>query len=397
MTEVPVSRAPQAVPFWRDVHKIAILLQILFVIAVVVVALFLANNVQSGLERSNLQVSTSFWNQPAGIAIGEGPAYAPTDSYGRAFLIGIANTLRVAVLGVIMATLLGLFVGVARLSDNWLLRNLTYGYIEVIRNTPLLLQLIFWFTLTSTFPVALNALTIGNLLAFTNRGVYLATPRGTESFGSWQLWLAGALVVAIGVFIWRRQTLIREDRPGAIIPFSALAFVLIAGIGFLVTAVGAGSAPLYLDSPVLERFNFEGGTVFTSAFAALLWGLVVYTGAFIGEIVRAGIQAVSKGQREAALSLGLSNTMMLRLIILPQAMRVIIPPLTNQYLNLTKNSSLAIAIAYPDLFFIGATTINQTGQTILVFTMIMAIYLTFSLSTSLAMNWYNRRIQIVER
>ncbi len=397
MAELRIPRTHQSIPFWRDTRKIAILLQILFVVAVVLSIAFLYNNMAAGLARSNLRLSISFFDQPAGMAIGEGPTYSSTDSYLRAFYVGIANTLRIAVSGVILATLLGLFVGIARLSNNWLLRNIAYVYTEIVRNTPLLLQLIFWFALTATFPGPGDALKIGPFAALSNRGIFAAWPRPTETFGAWVPWLIVALVAGIGVYLWRRRQLIQQDRPGALLPWALLALLAVAFVGFMVTLATRSMAPLFLELPVQDRFNFQGGTRFTSSFFALLTGLTLYTGAFIGELVRAGIQSVSKGQREAAKALGLTDAMALRLVILPQALRVVIPPLTNQYLNLTKNSSLAIAIAYPDLFFVGATIINQTGQTIVVFAMIMLTYLTFSLLTSLVMNWYNRRIQLVER
>ncbi|MDQ4075984.1 MAG: ABC transporter permease subunit [Chloroflexota bacterium] len=396
MADVTLRQSEQNIPFWRDTRKIAILLQVMFVILVVAVIAYLFNNMMEGLARSNLRISTAFLSQSAGIAIGEGPAYTSTDTWARAFYVGIANTLRVAVSGIILATLLGLVLGVSRLSNNWLLRNVAYVYTEIVRNTPLLLQLLFWFTLTSTFPRSADAINVGPFAALSNRGVFLAWPRQSETFGTWLIWLGAALLVGAGVYYWRRRELIRGDRPGAVLPWAFLASLLVAATGFVVTVL-ISEAPVYLDFPVLDRFNFQGGIALTAPFAALLTGLVVYTAAFIGEIVRAGIQSVSKGQREAAKALGLSDRQAMRLVILPQAMRVVVPPLTNQYLNLTKNSSLAIAIAYPDLFFVGATVINQTGQTVVVFAMIMATYLSFSLLTSLLMNWYNRRIQLVER
>ncbi len=397
MTEVPLTRVPQRIPFWRDVQKIAILLQVLFVIAVVAVIAFLFNNMAEGLERSNLRISSSFLRQSAGIAIGEGPRYASTDPWTRALFVGIANTLRISVTGVILATFLGLIIGISRLSNNWLLCNVATSYVEIVRNIPLLLQLFFWFALTQSFPRPQEAINLGGVMILSNRGVFMPWPRATESYAAWLPWFGGALLAAGLVYVVRRRQLARADRPGVVLPWALLVALLVAGAGALITTVAAGQAPFRLDHPVQDRFNYSGGTNLTSPFFALLTGLVIYTGAFISEIVRAGIQAVSKGQREAAKALGLTDPQALRLVILPQALRIIIPPLTNQYLNLTKNSSLAVAIAYPDLFFIGTTIINQTGQTVLVFGMIMGIYLTLSLLTSLLMNWYNRRIQLVER
>ncbi|MBA3533980.1 MAG: ABC transporter permease subunit [Ardenticatenales bacterium] len=397
MAEVPLRRTQQSVPFWRDVKIIAILLQVLFVIVVLAVTIFLYTNMVEGLRRSNLLPNLSFLNQSASIAIGEGLPYTPSDTWRYAFLVGVVNTLRIAIVGVILATLLGLVVGISRLSNNWLLRNVAYTYIEIVRNIPLLVQLIFWATVAQNLPTVQNSINLGGLLHLTNRGVFLAWPRGSESMGSWVPWLYGALVAGVALFLWRRQMLARLDRPGAVLPLALLGVAVVALLGFVITWIMRGVAPLYLDVPLLDRFNFKGGTVLTSQFSTLLFGLVIYTASFISEIVRAGIQAVSKGQREAARALGLSDWQSLRLVVLPQALRIMIPPMTNQYLNLSKNSSLAFAIGYPDLFTIGSTINNQTGQIIPPILMIMGSYLTISLTTSLAMNLYNRRIQLHER
>jgi general L-amino acid transport system permease protein len=397
MAEVPLGRTQQAVPFWRDVKIIAILLQLLFVVVVVAVLAFLYTNMIEGLTRARLLPNLSFLDQAASIAIGEGLPYAPSDTWRYAFIVGVVNTLRVAIVGVILATLLGVVVGISRLSNNWLLRQAAYVYIEIVRNIPLLVQLIFWATVAQNLPTVQNSISLTQLMHLTNRGVFLAWPRGSESFASWLPWLYGALAVGVLVFIWRKQRLARLDRPGAVLPWALGGALAAALVGFVVTWGLQGMAPLYLDVPILERFNFRGGTVLTSQFAALTFGLVIYTAAFISEIVRAGIQAVSKGQREAARALGLSEWQSLRLVVLPQALRIIIPPMTNQYLNLTKNSSLAFAIGYPDLFTIGSTINNQTGQIIPPILMIMGSYLAISLSTSLLMNLYNRRIQLRER
>ena len=389
-------RPHESVPFWRDVRIIAILLQVAFVIVVGLLFAYLISNVRTNLAQSNLSIGTDFLSQPAGIAISEGPKYASTDSYARAFFVGIANTLRIAIIGIVLATLLGIALGIARLSNNFLLRNVTYVYTELIRNTPLLLQLFLWAGLALLFPRPQEALNLGNFAFLSSRGIFLAWPRATASIGAWTPWLIAALVAAVAFYFWRKRQLAQQDRPGAVLPIALAVAAGVALLGFLVTALTSG-APLTMSFPQLDGFNFSGGTQLTTPFFALLLGLVLYTAAFIGEIIRAGIQAVSKGQREASTALGLTNSQMLRLIILPQALRVIIPPLTNQYLNLTKNSSLAIAVQYPDLFLIGTTIINQAGQTIVVFGMIMATYLFFSLVTSLLLNLYNRRIQLVER
>lgn len=397
MATSSLPRPQAAIPIWRDTRYIAILLQIAFVVVVVFVATLLYNNMMAGLRSSNLLPSLSFLDTEAGIPISEGIAYSPSDNYRRAFIVGLVNTLRVAFFGIIFASSLGLVVGVSRLSTNWLVRKSAEAYVEIVRNIPLLVQLLFWLTVTQTFPRTQESLNLFGLMHLTNRGVFVAWPRPSPSFGMWQLWLIGALLVGGAVFAWRTYQLKQQDRPGIVLPWALLAAAGVAAVGFGVTALLGGQAPLLLEIPVLDRFNFRGGATLSTNFAALLFGLTIYTAAFIGEIVRAGILAVSKGQREAAKALGLTEFQSLRLIILPQALRVIIPPTTNQYLNLTKNSSLAVAIGYPDLFAIGFTIFNQTGQVVPMMLIIMGCYLTISLTTSALMNLYNRRIQLVER
>jgi general L-amino acid transport system permease protein len=397
MASPSLTQPQQSVPFWRDVRYISILLQIIFVIVVVITFVYLYGNMMEGLRRANLLPSLAFLNREAGIPIGEGIPYSPSDSYRYAFIVGIVNTLRVAVIGIILATIVGLIIGISRLSTNWLLRNITYAIVEVVRNIPVLVQLFFWYTLTRTFPAVQEAINVFGLARLTNRGVALAWPRGTETWASWAPWLIGALVVGIGVFAWRKWDLARRDQIGFVLPWALLASLVVAIASYFVVTAFAGAAPVRLDVPVQERFNFVGGVNLTSSFFALLVGLVVYTGVFIGEIVRGGILAVSHGQREAARALGLNEGQTLRLVVLPQALRIIIPPTTNQYLNLAKNSSLAIAIGYPDLFSIGFTMSNQTGQVVPIVLMVMGSYLTLSLLTSLIMNLYNQRVQLVER
>lgn len=397
MAAEPSVTRQASIPPWRDTRYIAILLQIAFVIAMVALFYYLITNMFAGLARQNVPISFRFLNQGAGIAIGEGLDYKPTDTYSRAFVVGIYNTLRVAIVGIVLATLLGLFVGIVRLSPNWLARNVAYGYVEIVRNVPVLLQLFFWLAVTqNVFGRPADAVNLFNLVYFTNRGVYIPWPYGTEHFNSWLPMLVLALIAAVGVYFWRRQQIIKRDRPGPLMIYAVGTFLVITILSIVVYVL-IGRIPIMINIPALTGLNFQGGNQLTAFYFALLMGLVVYTGAFISEIVRAGILAVSKGQREAARALGLTEPQALQLIILPQAFRVIIPPLINQYLNLTKNSSLAIAIGYPDLFNIGYTIFNQTGQTIPVIAMIMISYLVMSLSISLILNVVNRRFQIVER
>ena len=379
---------------WRDARVLAVVGQTVFVVALVLLAALAYANMMRGLERLGLRLQLGFLSLEAGFGISEGIAYNPGDSYGRAFVVGVVNTLRVSVVGILLATVVGLFVGIGRLSSNWLIRSLSTVYVEAFRNTPLLLQLIFWYTgVILKLPPVRQSLSLADRVYLNQRGVFLPRPVMTETacLWGWAL-LASALAAAI-VYVWRRQVALREDRPA--FPFLAAAGVFIAGAA--VTWYALPSPPLEWQVPVLQGFNFRGGIQLSPEFAALLVGLVLYTGAFIAEVVRGGIQSIPKGQWEAAQSLGLRPGLTLYLVILPQALRIIIPPLTSQYLNLVKNSSLATAIGFPDMFNIGVTIMNQTGQSLPMFGLIMAAYLSFSLVTALIMNWYNRRFRLVER
>ncbi|MFV9503690.1 MAG: amino acid ABC transporter permease [Oscillochloridaceae bacterium umkhey_bin13] len=395
-----VSTPPQrtTIPFYRDIRIIGVLIQIAFAIFVVVGIWYLYSNMMAGLQRTGLLPTFSFLSSAAGFPIAESVIpYDPSMTYGRAFMVGILNTLRVAVTGIILATILGILIGVCRLSNNWLLRNTAVVYIEIVRNVPLLLQLIFWFFLTKAFPRVQESIEIGGLVFLHNRGITMAWPVATAYFDLWVPWLWFGLIAGVIFYIARRIQFVRRDRPGVALPFALLISGGIALVGFGVARMMGTDWPIELEIPELQRFNFVGGITVTASFAALLTGLVIYTAAFISEIVRSGIQAVNKGQREAARALGLTPSQTLRLVIFPQALRIMIPPTTSQYLNLTKNSSLAIAIAYPDLFYVASTINNQTGQAVPVILIIMASYLSVSLVTSLLMNWYNKRIQLVER
>lgn len=392
------ARQRTTIPFYRDTRIIAIILQAVFAVLVLGGLWFLYNNMMEGLRRANLLPSFSFLTQTAGFPIAESVIpYDPSMTYGRAFIVGVLNTLRVSITGIILATLLGVTLGLFRLSNNWLLRNAALVYVEIVRNVPLLLQLIFWFLLTKAFPRVQESISLGGLVFLHNRGVTLAWPAANADFGAWAPWLWAGLLAGAVYYVARRIQFARRDRPGVALPWALLIAGGIALVGFVATRLIFGTWPITLEIPELQRFNFTGGITVTASFAALLVGLVIYTAAFISEIVRSGIQAVNKGQREAARALGLTTSMTLRLVIFPQALRIMIPPMTSTYLNLTKNSSLAVAIAYPDLFYVGNTINNQTGQAVPVILMLMVSYLSVSLLTSLLMNWYNKRIQLVER
>ena len=461
-------RLSSAVPFYRNVRVLAMLAQVAFGLAVIGLGWLLLTTMLGNLRRQGIPISFDFLHQPAGFAISECPHFDPSQSYLMAFGCGIVNTLRAAVAGVVLATLLGIGIGVARLSPNWLLARLATLYVETFRNVPLLLWLVFTYAaIRETLPRLREgpALLWGAVL-LSNRGVALAWPQTTATADAFWPWLLAGVGLGLALWLWTAWT---ARRPSAGFPLGALGRGLAAGaavwvVGFLYTWVTAqlpegatldpeahtvfvdrnrnsirdagepplagvrvtwrmargevseltladgsfhvaagdteGSSPITLSAtapvvwsvPRIQGFNYRGGLVLSPEFAALLFGLVVYTASFIAEVVRAGILAVPRGQREAAKALGLSDGQTFVLIIFPQALRVIIPPLINQYLNLTKNSSLAIAVGYPDLFSVGLTINNQTGQAIPFVLMIMVTYLSLSLLTSLVLNLVNRRL-----
>jgi len=365
-------------------------------LAVVLAALaFIVHNTMLNLEKSNIASGFDFLGREAGFEIGESPfiAYGAADSYGRALIVGLLNTIRVAVVGIVLATILGTLVGLARLSTNWLIARIAGAYVEVIRNVPLLVQLFFWYVvITESLPGPRDAVNPLAGVFLSNRGIALP---GVESHAA-HLWMLIAFVAGVVIAgLVARWTRARQARTGQ--PFASFWVGCGIALGLPLAVFLAAGAPVKLDVPQLSGFNFAGGVVLTPEYATLLIGLVAYTAAFIGEIVRAGIVAVQRGQVEAANALGLPRRLTLRLVVLPQALRVIIPPLTSQYLNITKNSSLAVAIGYPDIVSIANTSINQNGQAIEGIAIIMAVYLTVSLSISAFMNWYNKRIALVER
>lgn len=355
---------------------------------------YLVANTLHNLAVRNISTGFDFLDRRAGFAIGEAPvAYASTDTYGRAILVGLLNTLRVSIIGIVAATLLGTALGIARLSKNWLVSHVAGAYIEIVRNIPLLLQLFFWYAIiTESLPGPRQAYNPVVGVFISNRGLQMPALQGNGA-ADWMLaGLAAAVVAVIFLGHWAKR---RQEMSGRIFPLIRVAVALC--IALPLSGWMLAGAPLSVDMPRLEGFNFSGGLTLTPEFTALLAGLIIYTSAFTAEVVRSGIQSVSPGQWEAAASLGLPYARMLRLVILPQALRVIVPPMTSQYLNLTKNSSLAVAIGYPDIVSVVNTTLNQTGQAIEGILIIMAAYLSVSLSISLLMNWYNHRIALVER
>ena len=381
-------------PFWRDVRVLRVLLQVLFLIGVLLLAGVLYANMLRGLNNLGLTLSLDFLESEAGFDISEGIEYAPSDTYLKAFWVGVVNTLKVSLIGIVCATILGLVVGIARLSSNWLIRTIASAYVECFRNIPLLLQILFWYSaVILQLPSVRDSVSLFGSVFINQRGLYLPSPEPTSGLKVWGGFLLAGFALAVILYVLRMRKLRQLELPGFRAKWALPAFLIVAVLGWFLTP----EKPFTLDLPVLRGFNFVGGLSLSPEFSALLIGLTVYTGAFIAEIVRSGIQAVVKGQREAARSVGLSEAQTLQLIVLPQAVPIIVPPLTSQYLNLAKNSSLAIAIGFPDVFSIGHTLMLQTGQSIPVFAMIMVTYLIMSLTTSAAMNWYNRWINRVGR
>ncbi len=380
--------------FWRDERFIRAVIQIVVLGGVIWLGITAANNVAFSLRQQGIALGFDFLNNGAGFDIGDTLIpYTNSDTFARALLVGLLNTLVVSVTGIVLATILGIFVGIARLSSNWLVSRTAWLFIELMRNVPLLVLLVFLYTAVFLkLPRARQAISVGPIY-LSNRGVAVPWGEPTETWGAFLAVLGAALVGAVmagvGMRVWQN----RSGRPKPIV-LPALGVLLGASV---VGWFALPQPPLTLSYPEIAGFNFRGGRTFTPEFMALLLGLVIYTAAFIGEVVRAGIQSVPKGQVEAARALGFGPGRTLQLIVFPQALRVIVPPLTNQYLNLTKNSTLAVAIGYPDLFSVSGTIINQTGRAVEMIAVVMAVYLSTSLFTSLLMNLYNRRVRLVER
>lgn len=378
---------------WRSRTVRGLLYQVIAVALIALALGYLMHNTLENMRVRGIKSGYDFITQTAGFAIGE--SLIPFDSgesYGKAFVVGLSNTLRVAVVGIVLATLLGTVVGIARLSRNVLVRSLATCFVELLRNVPLLLQLFIWyFVLTELLPPIEDALHGGGFF-FSKNGLQFPIPHWETGHAGTLAGLALGLVAAV---IWRSWARRRFESTGQAVPLwwpGLVLIVLLGAVGWL-----AGGAPAGLDIPEKTEISVVGGGAVTPEFLTVLIGLTAYTAAYIAEVVRAGIQSVSYGQHEAAAALGLSRTQELRLVTLPQALRVIIPPLTSQYLNLTKNSSLAVAVGYPDLVSIANTSLNQTGRAIECIAVVMGCYLTLSLLTSAFMNWYNRRAAIRER
>lgn len=380
---------------WNDPNVRSLVFQVVAALLTVWFFYTIFQNTLHNMEQRGITTGFGFLDQPAGFGIlFTLIPYDETYSYGRTFVVGLLNTMMVSFWGILFATIIGFVAGIMRLSPNWLIRKIAAVYIETLRNIPLLLQIFFWYyVVLSVLPSPRQGMHVTENVILTNRGFYMPAPVAGDGFGWVWVALLAAVVGVVMLVRWSRKRLETTGQPFPVF-WTSVGLV----IGLPLVAFVATGAPLSFDNPALKGFNYKGGMRLIPEFLALLWALSFYTATFIAEIVRAGILSVSHGQTEAAYALGLRRGPTLRLIVIPQAMRVVIPPLTSQYLNLLKNSSLATAIGYPDLVnvFMG-TTLNQTGQAVEIVAMTMAVYLTISLTISAFMNWWNKHMALVER
>ena len=383
------------IPFWRDERVLRAIAQILSTVLIVGSLVWIAINFVQSAETRGMTLSFQFLNDPAQFPISDPVLpYDPSKTFGYAFLVGVLKTILVSVSGIILATILGTFIGLARLSGNWLISRLALVYIEFHRNIPLLVLLFLWyFPVFAQLPSVEESLVLVGPTILNSRGIYLSWPRLGSGGVVWVIFISLGIIFAIIAWRLLKKSQIRTGKSTYYALISLILLVVFPLIGWFV----AGGSPISMNEPHLEGFNYQGGLRLTPEFSALLIGLTMYTAAFIAEVVRAGVQAVSKGQTDAAKAIGLNPFQVTSLIVLPQALRVIIPPLISQYLNLTKNSSLALFIGYQEVFSVGKIAINQAGRALPVFAMVMFTYLLMSLFTSWILNWYNRRIQFVEK
>jgi general L-amino acid transport system permease protein len=387
--------APPRVAIYNRPKIRAVFYQLVVLAALLWLGFEIALNAKANLDAQKITSGFGFLDNTAGFGINQSLiAYNEADTYARVFFVGLLNTLLVAAIGIVLATILGFLVGLARLSPNWLVARLAGGYVELIRNLPLLFQLLFWYlAVLGTLPGPRQSISLFGEIFLNNRGIIVPAPVAGEGTGAVIAVFASSVIATVALRVWAKR---RQMRTGRQFPLFWAGLALVAGPS-LVALVAMGF-PIRFESPELRGFNFVGGVRLLPEFIALLVALTTYTAAFIAEVVRAGVLAVPRGQTEAAFALGLRRGLALRLIVVPQALRVIVPPLTNQYLNLTKNSSLAVAVGYPDLFAVFAgTALHQTGQAIEIIAITMSVYLAISLITSALMNWYNARIQVAER
>ena len=394
VVEIERAAAPPRVAFYNNPKVRAVFYQLLLLAVVLWFGYEFALNAKANLDAKRVTSGFGFLDTTAGFAVNLSLIpYRETDTYARVFLVGLLNTLLVSGIGIVLATVLGFVIGIARLSPNWLVARLAGGYVELIRNLPLLFQILFWYlAVLATLPGPRQSISLFGEIFLNNRGLIVPAPAASEGAGYVVAAFALGVIATIALRFWGRR---QQDRTGRPFPLFWTGLALVIALP-LVVLVATGF-PIGFQKPELRGFNFVGGIRLLPEFVALLFALATYTAAFIAEIVRAGILAVPRGQTEAALALGLRRGATLRLVVVPQALRVIVPPLTNQYLNLTKNSSLAVAVGYPDLVAVFAgTTLSQTGQAIEIIAITMAVYLAISLLTSALMNWYNAHIRVAE-
>lgn len=387
-------RSKGLVDYLNDENVRAVLYQVIAIGLIILAGWYLVSNTLYNLEQQNISTGYGFLDLEASFEISETMIeYSAQSDYATALIVGLLNTVKVSVLGIVLCTIIGTVFGVARLSSNWIVRKLATVYVETFRNIPVLLQLFFWYALIpSAFPHPRDALEPLPGVLFTSRGMYMPVPVADNAY---TLMGIAAIIACVVIFFVKRWAKKRQDSTGQPFPMFFAGVGIFVGLVFL--AYLAGGAPTEMSMPELKGFNIRGGYNISPEFLAVLIGLTVYTSTYVAEVVRSGIQAVPSGQWEAADSLGIKRSVALRKVILPQSMRVAIPPLTNQFLNLTKNSSLAVAVGYPDLVSVSNTTMNQTGQAIEAISIFMSIYLGLSLLTSLFMNWFNKKMALVER
>ncbi|UOK70580.1 amino acid ABC transporter permease [Ancylobacter polymorphus] len=381
--------------FINDPKVRSIGLQLVALIVVIFLGWSFAENARDNLAAQKIATGFGFLDNTAGFGINQTLIpYSETSTYGRAFIVGLLNTILVAVVGIFLATIIGFLVGIGRLSKNFMVRTISTVYVEVLRNLPPLFQILFWYlAVLSAMPGPRNSISVFGEVFISNRGIIIPRPLFGEGAGI-VVWAIGLAI--LGVILFRHWATSRQEETGRRLPVLWVSLGLL--IGLPLVAMIATGFPISFEVPELKGFNFVGGVRVIPEFVALTLALATYTAAFIAENVRAGIQSVSHGQTEAAHSLGLRHGQTLRLVVIPQAMRVIIPPLTSQYLNLTKNSSLAVGIGYPDLVAVFAgTSLNQTGQAIEIIAITMGVYLLLSIITAIIMNAYNKRVALVER
>jgi len=372
-----------------------ILFQFLTVMGLVAFLWYIGSNTIHNIEQRGIRTGFDFLNSTAGFGIDETPIeYTQTDTHGRVFLVGLSNTLVIGLVGIIFSTILGLIIGILRLSNNWLIKKISAAYIDIFRNIPVLLQILFWYNVVlRTLPVPKKSIELAGNIFMNNRGLFIPQ----ASMNSTTITVISSIVIAILsiIFLYKWSSK-RQEKTGKDFPLLYIGL----GIFFMLPIIGyfVGGADFGFDNPVLRGFNFRGGKSISPEFLALTFALVIYTATFIAEAIRSGIEAVSKGQKEAAASIGLTGYQSLKLVVLPQAIRIAIPPTINQYLNIVKNSSLATAIGYPEIVTIfSGTSLNQVGQAIEIIAMTMMVYLTISLTISLVLNWLNHKMKIKER